>query len=134
MAKNANGGSVMDRITAIGRIRIEQGYTEADAAAEVKATFGEGGNPQLDNPNPTAEEYLGFVNTPMTKDGYIRCSVKEAFGVALDYIKSIGGATTIELIQVEHDGQKMYQVGTDPTEWLGMINGVPMYIEPIEEI
>lgn len=121
----------MDRITAIGKIRLDLGYTEADAAAEVKATFGEGGNPEA----PIPEEYLGFVNTPMTPEGYIRCSVKEAFGVALDYIKSIGGANTIELIKVEHEGQEMFQTGVDAEgdpEWLGMINGVPM--KSIEEL
>ena len=119
---------VASMITAIGRVRIEDGFTEADAATEVKATFGEGGNPLA----PIAEEYLGFVNTPATSLGYVRVKVKKTFGAALDYIKSIGGAITIELLSVEWSGQEMYQVGLDAEgnpEWLGMINGVPMKSE-----
>lgn len=118
-------------ITAIGRIRVELGYTEENAAAEVKATFGEGGNPEA----PINEEYLGFVNTPVTAEGYTRVLVNQAFGAALDYIKSIGGATTIELIEVEWEGQKMFQVDTGAEgnpEYLGIIAGAPIYHEPIE--
>lgn len=119
-------------ITVIGRVRVELGFTEADAANEVKATFGEGGNPEA----PINEEYLGFVNTPITAEGYTRVLVNQAFGAALDYIKSIGGSTTIELIEVEWEGQKVFRVGTDAEgnpEYLGVIAGAPIYHEPIEE-
>lgn len=101
-------------------LKIREGKTLADVAGEVKATFGKGGNPDA----PIVEEHLGFVNTPLTPDGYVRCLIDQSFGVALDYIESVGGSTTADLIHVEWEGQEMFQTGVDADgnpEYLGMI-------------
>lgn len=50
-------------ISAIGRVRIEHGFTIEDAAEEVQATFGEGGNGSGQIPETI---WLGFIgNSPM---------------------------------------------------------------------
>ena len=81
----------------------------ADLAAEVKATFGEGGNAEA----PIVEEYIGFVNSPI-QSGYVRVLIGKAFGMALEYIQDHGGSEHADLIQVEWEGQEMFHIADNP--------------------
>lgn len=111
---------------------ISPQYTMAEAAQEVKEAFGKGGNPDA----PIPEEFVGWVNTPPTPDGYFRCAFDAAYSQAMEYVQSIGGTVTCDIIAVEWEGQEMIQVGTDEAGgpiYLGIIAGVGMRAENIEE-
>lgn len=110
--------------------KLKDGFTIADAAAEVKATLGKGGNPDAQ----VIEDYISYTNCP-TLGPYYRASFDEAYAVALQYIKDTGGATTCEIINIECEGQKMFYVEVDPEvgpEPLGMISNCAVYQEPVE--
>ena len=67
----------------------------------VLENFGEGGNPDANQ----VEEFLGFVNTPVQGEGYVRVRVGYAYGQALEYIETeCGGNEIAELVQVEWPG------------------------------
>ena len=105
-------------------------YTLAEVAAEVKETLGKGGNPGAS----IIEEFVGYTNCP-TCNGYFRASFDPASAAALQYTKDNGGAQTVELIDIEWDGQKMFYVEVDPAvgpEPLGMISNCAVYQEPVE--
>lgn len=119
----------MRMITCVARIK--EGFTIAQAAQEVKEAFGKGGNPDA----PIPEEFVGWVNTPPTPDGHFRCAFDAAYAQAMEYVQSIGGAVTCDIIAVEWEGQKMFQTGVDADgnpEWLGMISNCSVYQEPVE--
>ena len=110
--------------------KLKDGFTVVDAAQEVKATLGKGGNPDA----LIIEDYIGYTNCP-TCNGYFRASFDPAYAAALQYIKDNGGAQTVELIDIEWEGQKMFQTGVDADgnpEWLGMISNCSVYQEPVE--
>lgn len=96
-----------------------------DAAYEVWETFGKGGNPEA----PIPEEYIGCINTPPTTGGYVRVKFDEYYANALEYLQSIGGADTIDLIMVEREGQTKFIVDTETQEELGYIAGMPVHQE-----
>lgn len=100
--------------------KLKEGFTIADAATEVKAAFGMGGNPEA----PIIEEYIGFVNTPVV-GGYFRASFAEAYAAALDYLKGTGETTTVDILSVEWQGQEVFPLpdGIDG-EVLGYIAGI----------
>ena len=100
--------------------KIKEGHTIQELAREVWELFGEGGNPDA----PIAEEFVGYVNSPITSDGYIRCAFNESYIPALDYIKEIDGSDAATVILVEHNGQTWLETVDGP---LGMICGVPLY-------
>lgn len=103
----------METVTIIAKLK--EGYTIEQAAYEVWETFGKGGNP---DPDINIEEHLGWVNTPVS-NGYVRCRVDTYYADTLEYLESIGGADTIDLVAVERDGQQEFDVGNG--ELLGMI-------------
>lgn len=110
--------------------KLKEGYTIADAAAEVKATLGKGGNPDA----LVIEDFIGYTNCP-TLGPYFRASFDEAYAVALQYIKDTGGAETCEIIDIEWEGQKMFLIEVDPAagpEPLGVISNCAVYQEPVE--
>lgn len=117
--------------------KIKPGYTIEQIAAEIKTAFGIGGNPEA----PITEEYVGWVNTAPTPDGYFRAAFDEAYAAACQYISDNGGAETVELIKIEWDGQEMFQVGEYldqdgvlQPEYLAFIAGCPMkQTEAVEE-
>ena len=112
--------------------KLKDGFTIIDAAQEVKATLGKGGNPDA----LVIEDYIGYTNCP-TLGPYFRASFDEAYAVALQHIKDTGGATTCEIINIEWEGQKMFQTGVDADgnpEWLGMISNVGVYQEASAEV
>jgi hypothetical protein len=63
-------------------LKLKDGKTLADAAAEALAVLGAGGDPNAQSP----ENFLGFVNTPV-QEGYTRVRCTEAYAQALEYIK-----------------------------------------------
>ena len=101
-------------------------YTMAEAAKEVKEAFGKGGNPDA----PIPEEFVGWVNTPPTPDGYFRCAFDVAYAQAMEYVQSIGGTVTCDIIAVEWDGQEMFKIGD---EYLALVAGCPMKSEEVVE-
>ena len=109
--------------------KLKDGFTIIDAAREVKATIGKGGNPDAQ----VIEDFIGYTNCPALGP-YFRASFDEAYAVALQYIKDTSGAETCEIIDIEWDGQKMFYVdlavGPEP---LGMISNCAVYQEPVEE-
>lgn len=110
--------------------KLKDGFTIADAAQEVKATLGKGGNPDAQ----VIEDFVGYTNCP-TLGSYFRSSFDPAYAAALQYIKDTGGAETCEIIDIEWDGQKMFFVEVDPAvslEPLGMISNCAVYQEPVE--
>ena len=109
--------------------KLKDGFTIYDAAQEVKDTLGKGGNPNAQ----VIEDYVGYTNCP-TIGPYFRASFEEAYATALEYIQSIDGAETCEIIDIEWDGQKMFYYEIDPEvgpEPLGMISNCPIYHEPM---
>lgn len=106
--------------------KLKDGFTIADAATEVKATLGKGGNPEAQ----VIEDYIGWTNSP-TLGPYLRASFDEAYATALEYIKDTGGATTCDIIDIEWEGQKMFYHELD-LEPLGMIANCTIYQEPVE--
>lgn len=110
--------------------KLKDGFTIADAATEVKATLGKGGNPDA----LVIEDYIGWTNSP-TLGPYFRASFDEAYAVALQYIKDTGGAETCEVVDIEWDRQRMFYVEVDPAvgpEPLGMLASCAVYPEPVE--
>lgn len=110
--------------------KLKDGFTIVDAAQEVKATLGKGGNPD----SQVIEDFIGYTNCP-TLGPYFRASFDEAYAAALLYIKDTGGAETCEIIDIEWDGQRMFYVEVDPAvgpEPLGMISNCAVYQEPVE--
>lgn len=115
---------------------ISPQYTMAEAAQEVKEAFGKGGNPDA----PIPEEFVGWVNTPPTPDGYFRCAFDAAYSQAMEYVQSIGGTVTCDIIAVEWEGQEMFQVGEYldqdgvlQPEYLAFIASCPMkQVEVVE--
>ena len=130
-------------ITCIGRLKdrpiievseasepLSPQYTLAEVAEEVKKTLGKGGNPSAS----IIEEFVGYTNCPIS-NGYFRAVFDPAYAAALQYIRDNGGAQTVELIDIEWEGQKMFQTGVDADgnpEWLGMISNVGVYQEAEE--
>ena len=117
--------------------KIKPGYSILQVAAEIKAAFGKGGNPDA----TISEEYVGWVNTAPTPDGYFRAAFDEAYATACQYIADNGGAETVELIRIEWDGQEMFQVGEYldqdgvlHPEYLAFIASCPMkQVEVVEK-
>lgn len=110
--------------------KLKDGFTMADAAQEVKVTLGKGGNPDAE----VIEGFIGHDNTP-TLGPYFRASFDPAYAAALEYLHSIDGAETCEIIDIEWDGQKMFYHEIDPEvgpEPLGMISNCAIYHEPVE--
>lgn len=64
-------------------IKLKEGKTLADAAAEALALLGAGGNPEASQ----VEEFLGFCNTPV-QHGYTRILCAEAYAQALEFLQS----------------------------------------------
>ena len=111
--------------------KLKDGFTIVDAAAEVEATLGKGGNPDAQ----VIEDFVGYTNCP-TLGPYFRASFDSAYAAALQYIKDTGGAETCEIIDIGWDGQEMFYGEVDPTvgaEPLGMISNCAVYQEPVEE-
>lgn len=73
-------------------IKIREGKTLADVAAEALAVLGAGGNPSADQ----EEGFLGYCNTPR-QNGYTRIQCDEAYAVALEHIQA---GDTCELVTV----------------------------------
>lgn len=110
--------------------KLKDGKTLADAAAEVLATLGKGGNPDA----TVVEDFVGWTNSPTLGPCY-RSSFDEAYAYALEYIRDNGGAETFEIIDIEWEGQKMFYYEVDPEtgpEPLGMIGNCSVYHEPEE--
>ena len=115
--------------------KLKDGFTIIDAAQEVKATLGKGGNPDAQ----VIEDYIGYTNCQTLGNEetgvHYRASFDEAYAAALQYIKDTGGAETCDIIDIEWDGQKMFYVEVDPAvgpEPLGMISNCAVYQEPVE--
>lgn len=106
--------------------KLKDGFTIADTAKEVKATLGKGGNPDAQ----VVEDFIGYTNCP-TLGPYFRASFDEAYAAALEYLQSIDGATTCEIIDIEWEGQKMFYHDLEP---LGMISNCAIYHEPAEVV
>lgn len=112
--------------------KLKDGFTIVDAAKEVKDTLGKGGNPDA----TVIEDYVGYTNV-LTLGPYFRASFDEAYAVALEYLQSIDGAETCEIIDIEWEGQRMFYHEIDPEvglEPLGMIGNCPIYQEPVEVV
>lgn len=99
--------------------QIKENHTIQELAQEVWELFGEGGNTEA----PIIEEFLGYVNTPITSDGYVRCAFNAKYITALGYIKEIDGSDAATVISVESEGQEMFDTLDGP---LGMICGIPL--------
>ena len=123
-------GRLKDRSVIEGSEDLSPQYTLAEVAEEVKKTLGKGGNPSAS----IIEEFVGYTNCPIS-NGYFRAVFDPAYAAALQYIRDNGGAQTVELIDIEWEGQKMFQTGVDADgnpEWLGMISNCSVYQEPVE--
>lgn len=98
--------------------KLKEGHTIADAAKEVWEVFGKGGNPEAEQ----VEDFVGWVNSPVI-EGYFRALFAEEYITALQYIKEIDAADSVEVIAVETDGQDDLLIGE---ELLGKIAGIPI--------
>ena len=108
--------------------------TTPKAAAELcVACFGEGtANPAA----PIIEEFIAKCMTPL-QQSYTRVIINDEFTDALEYLMTEYESTDVEVLSIERDGQKMFQVGVDELgnpEYLGLHNGIPMWHEPVEVI
>lgn len=77
-------------------IKLKDGKTLQDAAAEALALLGAGGNPEATQ----EESFLGFCNTP-AQHGYTRIQCSEVYAVALEYLQS---GATCDLVTVMWSG------------------------------
>ena len=112
--------------------KVKPEYTIEQVAAEIRAAFGRGGNPEA----PIPEEFVGWANTVPTSDGYFRAAFDEAHATACQHIADNGGAETVDLVKIEWDGQEMFQVGEYldqggvlQPEYMAFIAGCPSRIE-----
>ena len=110
-------------ITVIGKIIDPHNIVEV--AQEVQTTFGKGGNPDA----TIIEDYIGYTNTPLS-NGYFRATFDPAYATAMEYIESIGGAETVQMILVEWDGQTEFITDPETGEQLGFHNHIPMAPKP----
>lgn len=119
----------MDKLTVI--CKLKEGHTISDAAMEVWQLLGKGGNPNA----PIIEEYVGFVNTPIS-NGYFRSQFDAEHLPYLEGIQEIDASDAVEIIKIEYDGQEMFQTGThidqdgtEQPEYLGMTEAPLKLIE-----
>jgi hypothetical protein len=92
-------------ITAILKIKT----TIEQVAQEALEVFGRGGNPTAEQ----IEGFLGYVNTPVSGDGYVRVLIGKEFGQALEYIHENYGSEHADLVRVEWLGQDRVVTGQD---------------------
>lgn len=92
-------------------IKLKEGKTLQDAAAEAVALLGTGGNPQA----AQVEEFLGFCNTPV-QNRYTRILCGEAYAVALEYLQS---GETCDLVAVLWPGTEEPALELPDGELLG---------------
>lgn len=97
-------------------VKLKDGFTIADAAQEVWEVFGKGGHPDA----VQAEDFIGWVNSPIL-GGYFRALFDAEYVTALQYIKEIDAADSVEIVSVEVDGQEELLVGD---ELLAFISGI----------
>ena len=103
--------------------------TTPKAVAELcVACFGEGtANPDA----PIIEEFIAKCMTP-PQQGYTRVIIDDEFTDALEYLMAEYESDDVEVISIECDGQKMFEVGVDELgnpEYLGLHNGIQMWHE-----
>jgi hypothetical protein len=107
-------------ITAILKIKT----TIEQVAQEALEVFGRGGNPTAEQ----IEGFLGYVNTPIQGDGYVRVLIGTEFGQALEYIHENYGSPNADLVRVEWLGQDI--VGEEEQLFQTSIDeeGNPVYL------